>query len=152
MSVTWLANTRAEHLQSSGHNDAEQSFILAMRFTTSAVARTCAKDPQEPAALSIDLGGPERERAFSTKTVTNSNARPQGSDARATFALEVPRSRPRLAVYRWREMPKVKGSEPTQETTPTKGGPVEIPIPTREEVFRDLENVAKPRQTPPPSD
>ena len=49
-------------------------------------------------------------------------------------------------------MPKMNGSEPTQETMPAKGEPVEIPIPTREEVFRDLGSVAKPRKTPPSSD
>ena len=32
----------------------------------------------------------------------------------------------------------------TQPTTPAKGDPVEIPVPTREEVLRDLEKVAKP--------
>ena len=46
----------------------------------------------------------------------------------------------------------MKGSEPTQETTPAKGEPVEIPVPTRQEVFRDLGNVAKRRKAPPPSD
>jgi len=35
------------------------------------------------------------------------------------------------------------GDEPTQPTEPAEGEPVEIPIPTREEVFRDLEKVAK---------
>lgn len=43
-------------------------------------------------------------------------------------------------------------SEPTQETTPAKGDPVEIPIPTREEVFRDLVKVARPRNTTSSSD
>ncbi len=43
-------------------------------------------------------------------------------------------------------MPKKNGNEPTQETTPARGEPVEIPIPTREEVFRDLGKVAKPRR------
>jgi hypothetical protein len=52
----------------------------------------------------------------------------------------------------WREMQRMYDSEPTQETTPAKGEPVEIPIPTREEVFRDLGNVAKPRKTPPSPD
>jgi len=66
--------------------------------------------------------------------------------------LEALRSRPKLTFYPWREMPKMTGSEPTQETTPAKGEPVEIPIPTREEVFRDLRNVAKPRKTPASSD
>jgi hypothetical protein len=43
-------------------------------------------------------------------------------------------------------MPKQNGDEPTQETQPKKGEPTEIPIPTREEVFRDLGKVAKPRK------
>jgi hypothetical protein len=43
-------------------------------------------------------------------------------------------------------MRKKNGSEPTQETQPAKGDPVEIPIPTREEVLRDLAEVAKPRR------
>lgn len=43
-------------------------------------------------------------------------------------------------------MPKGNGHEPTQETEPEKGDPVEIPIPTRKEVFRDLGKVAKPRK------
>jgi hypothetical protein len=43
-------------------------------------------------------------------------------------------------------MPKKNGDEPTQESQPEKGDPVEIPIPTREEVFRDLGKVAKPRR------
>jgi hypothetical protein len=46
----------------------------------------------------------------------------------------------------------MNAAEPTQETTPAEGEPVEIPIPTREEVFRDLGNVAEPRKTPPSSD
>jgi hypothetical protein len=33
--------------------------------------------------------------------------------------------------------------EPTQSTQPAEGDPVEIPVPTREEVLRDLEKVAK---------
>ncbi len=52
-------------------------------------------------------------------------------------------------------MPKHNGDEPTQEiqeTTPAEGDPVEIPIPTREEVFRDLGKVAKPRKPPPEKD
>jgi len=49
-------------------------------------------------------------------------------------------------------MPTMNGSESTQETTPAKGEPVEIPVPTREQVFRDLGTVAKPRKTPPSSD
>ena len=40
-------------------------------------------------------------------------------------------------------MPKQNGNEPTQETQPAKGEPTEIPIPTREEVFRDLGKAAK---------
>ena len=46
-------------------------------------------------------------------------------------------------------MPKQNGDQPTQKTQPKKGEPIEIPIPTREEVFRDLEKVAKPRKPPP---
>ena len=46
-------------------------------------------------------------------------------------------------------MPKKNGDEPTQETQPVEGEPVEIPIPTREEVFRDLRQAAKPRKPPP---
>ena len=34
--------------------------------------------------------------------------------------------------------------EPTQPTQPAEGEPVEIPVPTREEVLRDLRKVAKP--------
>jgi hypothetical protein len=43
-------------------------------------------------------------------------------------------------------MPKSNGDGPTQESQPKEGEPVEIPIPTREEVFRDLGKVAKPRK------
>jgi hypothetical protein len=49
-------------------------------------------------------------------------------------------------------MPKKNGSEPTQDTQPKKGEPVEVPIPTREEVFRDLGKVAKPRKNAPKGD
>jgi hypothetical protein len=38
-------------------------------------------------------------------------------------------------------MPKKKYTQPTQ---PQEGEPVEIPVPTREEVLRDLRKVAKP--------
>jgi hypothetical protein len=41
-------------------------------------------------------------------------------------------------------MPKSNGHEPTQETP--QGA--EIPIPTKEQVFRDLGKVAKSRLTP----
>jgi hypothetical protein len=41
-------------------------------------------------------------------------------------------------------MAKTNGDRPTQHTE--KG--YEIPIPTREEVFRDLEKVAKPKKRP----
>lgn len=41
-------------------------------------------------------------------------------------------------------MPKTNGEGPTQETP----AGAEIPVPTRDEVFRDLGKVAKPR-TPP---
>jgi hypothetical protein len=49
-------------------------------------------------------------------------------------------------------MPKKKGDEPTQKTRPkpkpdgTVAEPMDIPIATREEVFRDLGKVAKPRK------
>jgi hypothetical protein len=33
--------------------------------------------------------------------------------------------------------------EPTQKTQPKKGKPVEIPVPKREDVLRDLKKVAK---------
>jgi hypothetical protein len=49
-------------------------------------------------------------------------------------------------------MPKTNGDGPTQETRPAEGEPVEIPIPTREEVFRDLGKVAKPRKREPDQD
>jgi hypothetical protein len=49
-------------------------------------------------------------------------------------------------------MAKTNGDGPTQESQPKEGTPVEIPIPTREEVFRDLAKVAKPRKTDPDSD
>jgi len=45
-------------------------------------------------------------------------------------------------------MPKPNGSEPTQETP----AGAEIPIPTRDEVFRDLGKVAKPRKPSVPDD
>jgi hypothetical protein len=38
-------------------------------------------------------------------------------------------------------------NEPTQPTQPAEGEPVEIPVPTREEVLRDLKKVAKPSKT-----
>jgi hypothetical protein len=34
----------------------------------------------------------------------------------------------------------------TQPTQPAQGDPVEIPVPTREEVLRDLGKVAKPKK------
>lgn len=34
---------------------------------------------------------------------------------------------------------------PTQPTQPAKGKPVEIPVPTRDAVLRDLEKAAKPK-------
>ena len=52
-------------------------------------------------------------------------------------------------------MPKSNGNEPTQETQPQKkpdgtvADPDEIPIPTREEVLRDLGKVAKPKKERP---
>lgn len=45
-------------------------------------------------------------------------------------------------------MPKTNGDGPTQPSQPKEGEPVEIPVPTREEVFRDLGRVAKPRKPP----
>jgi hypothetical protein len=38
-------------------------------------------------------------------------------------------------------MPK---DEPTQPTEPKKGEPVEIPVPTRDQVLRDLAKASKP--------
>jgi hypothetical protein len=35
-------------------------------------------------------------------------------------------------------------AEPTQKTCPKKGEPMEIPVPTRDEFFRDLRKVAPP--------
>ncbi len=49
-------------------------------------------------------------------------------------------------------MPQTNGDGPTQDTQPQEGEPVEIPVPTREEVFRDLGKVAKPRKNPPPDE
>lgn len=46
-------------------------------------------------------------------------------------------------------MPKQNGDKPTQKTHPAKGEPIDIPIPTREEVLRDLGKVAKPRKPRP---
>jgi hypothetical protein len=48
-------------------------------------------------------------------------------------------------------MPKTNGDGPTQDTQPKEGEPVDIPIPTRDEVFRDLGKVAKPngKKNPP---
>jgi hypothetical protein len=43
-------------------------------------------------------------------------------------------------------MAKTNGGGPTQESQPKEGEPVEIRIPTREEVFRDLGKVAKLRK------
>jgi len=36
-----------------------------------------------------------------------------------------------------------KPKPPTQQTQPAKGKPVEIPVPTRDAVLRDLEKAAK---------
>jgi hypothetical protein len=38
--------------------------------------------------------------------------------------------------------------QPTQKTQPAKGKPVEIPIPTREAVIRDLMKTAPPVERP----
>ncbi len=54
-----------------------------------------------------------------------------------------------LTVNPATEMPKANGNEPTQETQSKEGPPAEIQIPTRDEVFRDLSKVAKPRKTDP---
>ncbi len=43
-------------------------------------------------------------------------------------------------------MAKSNGHEPTQETHPEEGDPIEIPIPSKSEVFRDLRKVARPRK------
>jgi hypothetical protein len=50
-------------------------------------------------------------------------------------------------------MPKTNGDSPTQDTQHKEDEAVEIPIPTRDEVFRDLGKVAKPngKKNPPPS-
>jgi hypothetical protein len=45
-------------------------------------------------------------------------------------------------------MPELNGDQPTHEAHPKKSEPIEIPIPTRKAVFRDLEKVAKPRKPP----
>ena len=42
--------------------------------------------------------------------------------------------------------------KPKDERTQTTEKGYEIPIPTREEVFRDLGKVAKPRKNPPPDE
>jgi len=55
---------------------------------------------------------------------------------------------PLLTRYPWRQMPKKNGNKPTQETTPKKGPPAEIPIPTKGDFLRDLGKVAKPRKPP----
>jgi hypothetical protein len=36
------------------------------------------------------------------------------------------------------------GDEPKQPTQPKKGEPVEIPVPTTEQVLRDFEKITKP--------
>jgi len=41
-------------------------------------------------------------------------------------------------------MPKSNGDEPTQETRPKEGEPVEIPIPTRGEIEDALGKIAQP--------
>jgi hypothetical protein len=38
--------------------------------------------------------------------------------------------------------------EPTQKTRPKKGKPIEIPVPKREDVLRDLAKASKPRRPP----
>jgi hypothetical protein len=53
-----------------------------------------------------------------------------------------------VTIYPWRTMPKSNGDHSTQETE--QGA--EIPIPTREEVFRDLGKVARPRNPPSETD
>jgi hypothetical protein len=35
-------------------------------------------------------------------------------------------------------------NEPTQETEPKKGEPIEIPVPSREDFFANLEQVSRP--------
>lgn len=42
-------------------------------------------------------------------------------------------------------MLEVDGDEPIQETQPEEGSPVEIPVPTRAEVFRKLRNAVYQR-------
>jgi hypothetical protein len=41
-----------------------------------------------------------------------------------------------------------KDDRPKQKTKPVKGKPVEIPIPTKRDVLRDLRAVAKPEKPP----
>lgn len=41
-----------------------------------------------------------------------------------------------------------RDAQPTQKTKPKKGKPVEIPVPTRDAVLRDLERAAKPSTKP----
>jgi hypothetical protein len=48
-------------------------------------------------------------------------------------------------------MPNSNGDQPKQKTQPKKGPPVEIPIPKRGDVFRDLGKVAKPRKKDSPA-
>ena len=46
-----------------------------------------------------------------------------------------------LTGYPWRKMSKKNGDKPTQETP---AGEPEIPIPTREQFFRDLDKASQP--------
>jgi hypothetical protein len=43
-------------------------------------------------------------------------------------------------------MPKKNGKEPTQETQPERGEPIEIPVPKRRDVLAALRKIAKPRR------
>jgi hypothetical protein len=47
-------------------------------------------------------------------------------------------------------MPENANGE-TQQTQPKKGKPATIPVPKREDVFRDLAKVAKPRKKQSPA-
>jgi hypothetical protein len=38
--------------------------------------------------------------------------------------------------------------QPKQKTRPKKGKPIEIPVPKREDVLRDLVKVARPKRKP----
>ena len=41
-----------------------------------------------------------------------------------------------------------KDQEPKQKTRPKKGKPIEIPVPKRRDVLRDLDKLAQPEKRP----